>query len=233
LRLIEEVVSFARQRGHVPTIAVALCYACHFAAIRRKPDQARPHAERLVGLAREHGLPLWFAIGLVFLGWAQWCTGDRGGEAKMREGLARFREQGGKNFRPLTETLIARMEAETGRVEAALATMESELASIEQTGERWFDAEVYRLRGDILLGREPPDSAHAEAAYMRALDIASRQRTRTFELRAALSLAKLYRMGGRDQAARELLAPAIAGFTEGQELPEVAEANRLLRAEAV
>jgi len=151
----------------------------------------------------------------------------------MREGLARSREQGAKIFRPLFATLIAKMEAETGRVEAALATVESELASIEQTGERWFEAEVHRLRGEILLRREPPDWAHVEAAFMRALDIAHHQRTRTFELRAALSLAKLYQMGGRDQAARELLAPAIAGFTEGPELPEVAEANHLLRAGAV
>jgi len=150
----------------------------------------------------------------------------------MREGLARLRE-GAKIFRPLFATLVAKMEAETGLAEAALATVESELASIEQTGERWFDAEVYRLHGEILLRCEPPDWAHAEAAFMRALDIARRQGTRTFELRAALSLAKLYQMGGRDMAARELLAPAIAGFTEGPELPEVAEANRLLRAEAV
>jgi predicted ATPase len=131
-------------------------------------------------------------------------------------------------FAPLTGTLLAEREAEAGRVEAALATLDAQLAAIEQTGQHWFDAEVHRARGELLLKLQRPDVAAAESAFMRAIEIARGQQTRTFELRAALSLAKLYKTTGRDQLAGELLAPALVGFSAGPEVPEVEEARRLL-----
>src|ERR1700747_3543615 len=102
------------------------------------------------------------------------------------------------------------------------------LAAIEQTGQRWFDSEVYRVRGELLLKLRRPDFAAAESAFMRAIEIARSQQTRTFELRAALSLAKLYKTTGLDQVASEVLIPALAGFNAGAEVPEVEEARRLL-----
>jgi predicted ATPase len=131
-------------------------------------------------------------------------------------------------FAPLTGTLLAEREAEAGRVEVALATLDAQLAAIEQSGQHWFDAEVHRARGELLLKLYEPDVAAAELAFMRAIEIARGQQTRTFELRAALSLAKLYKTTGRDQLAGELLAPAVAGFNAGPEVPEVEEAQRLL-----
>jgi predicted ATPase len=106
--------------------------------------------------------------------------------------------------------------------------LDAQLAASEQTGQRWFDAEVYRVRGELLLKLQRPDVAAAESALMRAIEIARSQQTRTFELRAALSLAKLYKMTGRHQVASELLVPALAGFNAGPEVPEVEEAHRLL-----
>jgi len=102
------------------------------------------------------------------------------------------------------------------------------LAAIEQTGQRWFDSEVYRVRGELLLKLRQPDVAAAESAFMRAIEIARSQQTRTFELRAALSLAKLYKTTGLDQVASEVLIPALVGFNAGAEVPEVEEAPRLL-----
>jgi predicted ATPase len=131
-------------------------------------------------------------------------------------------------FGPLTGTLLAEREAQAGRVEAALATLDAQLAAIEQTGQRWFDAEVHRVRGELLVKLRRPDVAAAESALIRAIEIARGQRTRTFELRAALSLAKLYKTTGRDQLAGELLAAALVGFNAGPEVPEVEEAQRLL-----
>jgi predicted ATPase len=131
-------------------------------------------------------------------------------------------------FAPLTGTLLAEREAEAGRVEVGLATLDAQLAAVEQTGQRWFDAEVHRVHGGLLLKLRRPDVAAAESAFMRAIGIARGQQTRTFELRAALSLAKLYQATGRDQAARELLVPALVGFNAGPELPEVEEAQQLL-----
>jgi predicted ATPase len=113
-------------------------------------------------------------------------------------------------------------------VDVGLAILDAQLAAIEQTGQCWFDAEVHRVRGELLLKLRQPDVAAAESALMRAIEIARRQQTRTFELRAALSLAKLYKVTGRYQVANELLAPALGGFNAGPELPEVEEAQRLL-----
>jgi predicted ATPase len=142
----------------------------------------------------------------------------------MREGLA----SGGKLFEPLFGTLFAEVEVDSGRLDVGLETLDAQLAALELSGQRWFEAEMHRVRGDLLLKRYPPDAATAEVAFRRAIEIARTQQTRTFELRAALALAKLYQATGRGKGAHQLLAPAVAGFTDGPELPEVGQANRLL-----
>jgi class 3 adenylate cyclase/predicted ATPase len=228
VRLLDSALSLARQVGHLPTIAWAHTYNCRFAGICRKPGQARPHAEELLGLAREHGLPMRLADGSFYHGWARWCAGNDDGEAGMREGLALWNEMHYSLFAPLNESLLAEREAEAGRVEVALATLDAQLAAIDQSGQRWLEAEVQRVRGELFLKLTPPDVAAAEAALMRAIEIARGQQTRTFELRAALSLAKLYKATGRHQAASELLVPALLGFNPGPACPEVEEAQRLL-----
>jgi predicted ATPase len=146
----------------------------------------------------------------------------------MRQAMAAQRDMGQQLFEPLHGTLLAEAEAEAGQTEAGLATLDGQLAAVELSGQRWFEAEMHRVRGDLLLKRHQPDATVAEAAYMRAIEIARSQQTRTFELCAALSLAKRYQATGRGEAARELLVPAVAGFIEGPELPEVEQANRLL-----
>ena len=148
----------------------------------------------------------------------------------MREGLALWNEMHYRLFASLTGTLLAECEAEAGRVDIGLATLDAQLAAIEQTGQRWFDAEMHRVRGELLLKLRQPDVVAAESTFMRAIEIARAQRTRTFELRAALSLARLYKITGRDRAAGELLVPALVGFNAGPEVPEVEEARRLLTA---
>jgi class 3 adenylate cyclase/tetratricopeptide (TPR) repeat protein len=227
-RLLDGALSLAQQSGHLPTVAWAHAYMCRFAGICRKPGKARPHAEELLGLAHEHGLPMRLADGSFYRGWARWCADDEAGEAEMREGLALWNEMHYRLFAPLTRTLLAEREAEAGRVEVGLATLDAQLAAIEQTGQRWFDAEVHRVRGELLLKLPRPDIAAAESAFMHAIEIARSQQTRTFELRVALSLAKIYQTTGRHQVASELLVPALVGFNAGPEVPEVEEAQRLL-----
>src|SRR5512132_2289111 len=193
IHLLDSALSLARQSGHLPTIAWVHAYRCRFAGICRKPGLARLHAEEVLRLAREHGLPMRLADGSFYHGWARWCAGDGDGEAAMREGLALWNEMHYRLFAPLTGTLLAECEVEAGRAEVGLATLDARLAAIEQTGERWFDAEVHRVRGELLLKQRRPDVAAAQSAFMRAIEIARSQQTRIFELRASLSLASSIR----------------------------------------
>ena len=125
----------------------------------------------------------------------------------MRAGIAACREQGIGNFIPFIATALAETEAEAGEIEAALATIDGAIADGERTGQCWFDAESRRTRGDILLKRDPTNTAPAEEAFLTAIAIAQQQKARSFELRAALSLAKLYHSTGRDVDAHDILAP--------------------------
>jgi class 3 adenylate cyclase/tetratricopeptide (TPR) repeat protein len=227
-RLAEKAFSLAVRCDTIPTVACAHTYTCIFAAIRRKSGRAIEHASALLALAREHELPQWLMHGMLLHGWARWCSRDPGASAEMREGLALARELEVRLWLPLYGTVVAEVEADTGLVDAGLATLDGQLVAVEQTGERWLLAEMHRLRGELLLKLQPPDLAAAQSAFLRAIEIARSQRTRAFELRAGLSLAKLYQTIGRNQAACELLVSALAGFSASPELPEVEEAQRLL-----
>ena len=174
-------------------------------------------------------MPQWLAIGTFTLGWTQWQTGDReAGEKEMRNGMALFREQGIRFPLPLCAALLAEIEDELGRIEHALAILDDALADAERTGQRHFDVELHRQRGALLLRKMPKDVAAAEAAFMRAIEVARSQQTRTFELRAAMSLARLWRDQGKVQQARELLAPVYGWFTEGFDTRDLKEAKALL-----
>jgi predicted ATPase len=225
-RLIKQAFDLAVRSGHIPTLVYAHAFRDTFSALRRKPDQAAGAVT--LNLAREQALPLFIATGTVRLAWAGGSVGDPERTARMRQAMSAQRDMGNRLLEPLNGTLLAEMEAEAGQTEAALATLDAQLAAIEVSGQHWYEAEMHRGRGDLLLKRHPPDVTAAEVAFTRAIEIARGQQTRTFELRAALSPAKLYQATGWGEAARELVAPAVAGFTEGPELPEVERANRLL-----
>jgi class 3 adenylate cyclase len=227
---VERALSLAMQSGHIPTIAVAHYYFCLFEAIRRNSDQAEPHAEAILELGRKHGLPRFLEFGKFFVGWSRWRAGNRDGEAGMREGQAMIRKLKFHLYEPLISTLLAEVEAEAGHLEEGLATLDAQLAENADTGQRWFDAEVQRVRGELLLRREPADAGMAEAAFTRSVKIAQHQQTRMFELRAALSLAKLYHSTGRPADAHAVLAAALDGFSPTPEFPEIAEARTLLTA---
>jgi tetratricopeptide (TPR) repeat protein len=227
--LIQEAVDRAHQSGHIPTVAISHYYACFLAAICRNPGGALPHAEALVGLASKHALPQAMARGKFLLGWARLCAGDLHGKSVLDEGLDLLREMNLRFCGPFNGTLLAELEAKMGRVDDGLATLDIQLANVETTGERWFHAEMYRVRGVLLQQSKASNMAASEAAFLRAIDIAKDQQTRTFELRAAISLAKLYKSTGRGQAARVLIESAIVGSYDQLELPEFAEANGLLQ----
>ena len=142
--------------------------------------------------------------------------------------VERLRELGQGLNRPYLSALLAEAEADTGRSDIALVELDDILTETSSTEQRMFDAELHRIRGEILLKRDPADSAPAEEAFLTAIAIAQQQKARSFELRAALSLAKLYQTTGRPADAHAVLAPALEGFSPTPEFPEIAEAQALL-----
>jgi predicted ATPase len=125
--------------------------------------------------------------------------------------------------------LLAEAEALSGDVETAIALIVDQLDEISRSGQRWLEAELHRRHGQLLIQRAPADEAAAEGAFTRALGIARAQQARVFELRAAVGLARLYRSQRRYHAARDLLAPARATWGENFDVPEVEQAERILR----
>ena len=128
--------------------------------------------------------------------------------------------------------MLAEVEAEEGQLETANATVGRALTETERTGHRWFEAETHRVRGELLIKRNPANTAPAEEAFLTAIAVAQQQKARSFELRAALSLAKLYRSTGRAADVHTVLAPALENFSPTREFPEIAEAQALLAAVA-
>ena len=148
----------------------------------------------------------------------------------MRRGIAIYREQGTVYLISNVEAALAEAEAGAGETDAGLRRLDDALAELEATDSRWYEAEMHRIRAEILLKRDSANTAAAEQSLQAAIAIAQSQKARSFELRAALALAKLYRAANRDADAHAVLAPAVEGFPPTQKFPELAEAQTLLAA---
>ena len=144
--------------------------------------------------------------------------------------MADYASGGNRLFLPSYQGLLAEIEAEGGGAEAALAGVDGALTLAGETGEHWFDAALHRIRGEILVKQSPADPAPAEAAFLAAIAVAQQQKARSFGLRAALSLARLYQSMGRPIDAYDVLGPALAGFSPTPEFPQIAEAKALFEA---
>jgi predicted ATPase len=229
-QLAESMAARASQCGHIATAAYGAVHAVVLQVIMgRNPVRAASHIETIVRLARDHEMPLWIAFGSFFEPWARWHLGSRDTSlTEMRRGLVFFREVIGALYVPFVEAALAEVEAEAGEIEAALATMDRAIAETDRTGQRWFEAETHRVRGEILLMRDPANPVPAEESFLAAIAIAQQQRTRSFELRAALGLSKLYKTTNRNADAYAVLAPALEGFSPTPEFPEIERAQVLL-----
>ena len=192
-------------------------------------DQAGPPGNDCVAIASEHGFAQWVAWGRILLGWADAQRGEATtGIAGIRDGLAASEATSARANTPLHLALLAEALALTGEIEEGLAALDDAFARAAVSGARLWDAEIHRLRGE-LTGRLPhPDPAKAEDSFRTALAIAGEQGTRGYELRAATSLARLWREQGRRGEARELLAPVYGSFTEGFGTQDLKDAARLL-----
>ena len=216
---------------NVGTLAYGRAGAGLFELMRGDRTRAAPNAFELARLAREHELTLYGAFGAFLEGWATAASGAAGsGLEDMRRGAGLLREQNVLFFDGLLKIALAEAEARAGDPDRAIAIVDEALATCDRTGYRAFEAELNRVRGEMLLKRDPASPAAAEEAFLTAIAVAKQQAARSFELRAALSLAKLYRATARPAEAHAVLAPALEGFTPTPAMPEIAEAQGLLAA---
>jgi predicted ATPase/class 3 adenylate cyclase/energy-coupling factor transporter ATP-binding protein EcfA2 len=228
-RAADRALAYSRQLGHAHTLAHALPFAGKAAVLARDVATVHAHGDDCVALASEHGFALWAAVGRILRGWADAQKGEAmTGIACIRDSLVAIEATGTRIFAPFYLTLLAEALALAEKIEEGLATLDEALATAAVSGERGWHAEIHRLRGD-LTGRLPyPDPAKAEESFRTALAIAREQGTRGYELRAATSLARLWREQGRRGDARDLLAPVYGWFTEGFDTADLKEAKRLL-----
>jgi class 3 adenylate cyclase/predicted ATPase len=214
---------------HVGTLAPGRMHAAMFDLMRGDRARVAPNAFELSRLAREFDLNLFRAFGVFLEGWVSAASSASGsGLEDMRRGVELLREQNVLWFDGLLKIALAEAEDRAGDPGCALAVLDEALAKAERVGYRAFEAEQQRARGEILLKQDPANSAPAEEALLTAVAVARGQGTRNFELRAALSLAKLYQSTGRPVEAHDALAPALEGFAPTPEMPEIAEARALL-----
>jgi class 3 adenylate cyclase/predicted ATPase len=229
--LSDEALARADETAHAPTRADVYEIISRYQMLRGDPEYVRRMAKVVVGLGREHGMALYLALGEVDLNWARARLGDReSGMTGLREALTAYLGQGNKLYAPLFQGRLAELEAEGDDAEVALRLIDEALALANETEEHWTDALLHRIRGEILLKRDPANAAPAEEAFLAAVAIAQAQKARSFELRAALSLAKLYRSIVRPADAYAVLAPALDGFAPTSELPEIEVALELMAA---
>jgi predicted ATPase len=184
-------------------------------------------ASELLTLATEQGFPLYRALGTLYLGWVKVNTGKVAeGISLLRSGSSAYRAPGAEARTPYHIALLARGLEIAGQIDDASVHLENALQLAERIGERWFTAELYRNKGQLML--QLGDAEAAEELYHQARTLAAEQETRLWELRATLSLARRCRDQGRRSEARDLIAPIFGWFTEGFETPDLKGAKALL-----
>jgi predicted ATPase len=221
LRLADRALADAESTDHAMTICHALAYAAFLELFRRNPEAVATYSQAFADIVSRYDFPAYWAGIAVFLqGWAMSRL------AEMRRGLAIYREQG--RIWLLPEAVLAEAEASAGETDAGLRRLDDALGELQRTEESLYEAEMHRIRGEILLKRDPADSAAAERSLQAAIAVAQSQKARSFELRAALSLAKLYRAANRDGDAQAVLAPTVDRFPPTQQFFELTEGQALI-----
>jgi predicted ATPase len=231
LARVHDALALAHTLSHPYSLAFARYWAAMVSQCHRDVLAAHEQAEACVALSTEQGFPFWAALGTSLRGWALTMQGPgEEGIAQVRQGTASFRATGAALWVPYLYTVLAEVSAHLGHTEDGLQALAEAHTLVEQHEERWWEAEVCRLRGVLLLRQPGTPPAEAEAWLQWALDIARHQEAKSLELRAAMSLSRLWQQQGKRAKARELLAPIYGWFTEGFDTTDLQEAKALLGA---
>src|SRR5215813_2159047 len=187
-----------------------------FHSFRREVCVSQERAEAAIRLATDQGFPQWKAVGAILRGWALAHQGQgKEGIEQLNQGLRGWRETGAEQHRSYFLALLAEAQGTLGEPEAGLTVLTEALTCVDKTGERWYEPELYRLKGALLLQQSSDNQVEAESSFHHALEIARSQQAKSFELRAATSLARLWDQQGKRQEAHDLLTPVYGWFTEG------------------
>jgi predicted ATPase len=225
----DEAVTLAHQVAHPYSLGFILSAAAGFHQFRREWRCTQKCADNAINLAQEQGFLFWMAFSAILQGWALACQGQgQEGITQITQGLRVHRGTGAALIRPYFLALLAEAYGSMGQPEAGLTSLAEALILADTTGERWYQAELYRLKGELLLAQSPDNHTEAETCFQQALAIAQNQSAQSWELRAATSLARLWQQQGKRQEAHDLLAPVYYWFTEGFDTADLQEAKALL-----
>jgi class 3 adenylate cyclase/tetratricopeptide (TPR) repeat protein len=228
--LTDRSTRLAAELGHVAAIASALYFTTVLESRRGNAPATRFGAESLLALTEAHNMKTYADVGQVYANWARGRQLDpEAGALGLKQALESYLALGNMSSAPSFYGLLADLEAKTRGSESALAQIDRGLEIADETGEHFTDPYLHRLRGEILLQRDLANPAPAEEAFKTSIAVAKRQGARSYELLAALSLAKVYGSTSRVAEACAILAPALDGFSPTPEMPEIDEAQGLLK----
>ena len=220
-------VALARQLGHPYSLAYALTFSAILHCRLRQPEKALALADETLELASQHGFPLWQIGAMLSRGWAQVMQDRREGIESLQQCVdATSAAMGGVTLVVL-EPLVDAYSI-MGQFDAALRTGDEAMATGSAIGDHHIDAELHRLKGEALLGIADPDEARAETCFRQALEISKRQRAKSLELRAAMSMARLWLKQKKPDDARRMLDDVYRKFTEGFDTPDLQDARAIL-----
>ena len=225
----EEMINLAGDLAHPFTQTITLAYAAMLSQFRRDVEAVNRLAEATIAHATEHGFRYYLAWTEVLRGWSRAAQGAREeGIAEILRGIEVLQRTAGARL-PYYRALLAEACGWAGRIDEALLALADAFAEVGKTEERWWEAELHRLRGELLRSGAMNRGAEAEACYLTAIKVARGHRAKSLELRAAVSLGRLWRDTGKRTRARRLLAEVHDWFTEGFETPDLRDARLLLK----
>jgi len=240
-RWSDQAVMLAREGAHPYTLASCLHYASWLHHFCQEPAGVQEQAEEVIAISAKQGVALLLAWGTMMRGWALARQGQgEAGITQIRQGLAAAQAAGTRLFGTHDLTLLAEAYDTVGEPEAGLVALEEALALVEKNEERFWEAEIYRLKGELLLMLEGAerslgavegmqDAESPEGCFLTAIDIARRQEGKSLELRATVSLARLWQQQGKQDQAWRMLADIYSWFTEGFDTVDLQQAKALIQ----
>jgi predicted ATPase len=245
LQRIHEALTLAQRLAHPHSLAFALTWAAILHWLRREGQATKEQAEAAIALATEQGFPFWVAQGTMMRGWALADQGrGKEGIAQLHEGVTAYRATGAEVFLTGWLALLAEAYGKVEQTEEGLRVVDEALTLVEKKGEQVYEAELYRLKGMLALlpkgqglqftVKKSPESgvgspeSEAEECFWQAIEVARRQQAKSLELRAVMSLARLWQHQGKQEEGRKLLAEVYSWFTEGFDTADLKEARALL-----